>query len=191
MAGEESIPLSFLLEFAKGYPDHREVLVLEQLIAHYFLQQGKQEVGYKAINELRRHFMPADRVVAANRAYDSEVVEVLKQLTDEGIISMQVQFVAVYRVLVDFFSFPAEYTSFCRRIVDMGVRFMGKTLEYESLYQSVQKGIQSHPLLISPYKKWQEYKPVRNDRAVTFNRQKLVADSMVAKLKARNLLQTK
>ena len=111
-------------------------------------------------------------------------------MIQSGMIDGQYHFVAVYRVLSDFCNFPKEITSFCHKIIGYGLELKGERLEYKSLYQSVQKGINAHPVLPMKYKRWTEYQIKDGERASTFLRQKAVADHLVKILRERKILLT-
>lgn len=189
-AENERIPLSYLLKYAKQGPEYRDAMPIERMLMRYYLEAGRGEMAMRLSDEIHDHFMP----VGSNRPKaitDEQAKELLVALMKTGVIGIQAQFVGVYRVLVDFGDFPAEMTSFSRRVIGLKLVFDGKELEYKSFYQSIQKGIQSHPVLPLPYKKWATYVCKEGERASTFMRQKAVADKLLELMRERNLIQVK
>lgn len=84
------------------------------------------------------------------------------------------QWVAIYRVLVDFYGFPKAYDAFCKQMKKM----MPKNLfDYSCVYQAIQKGILSKKILREHYYQWQTYQPAKGD--VVFPRQKMIADKLL------------
>lgn len=184
---KEYLPLSYILEFIKKKPDYRDVVIVEQMLSEYYFRQNRGDIAFQLLDEIRNHFMPADRLVN-NKVSDEQIKEILQSMLDDGTIVMGVQFVAVYRILVDFCHFPVEKKSFCRRIEKMELVLDKKVLGRDSLYQSVQKGFKTISVFVNHFKKWETYTPQQNERISAFSRQKLVADRLLACLKERNLI---
>ena len=95
-----------------------------------------------------------------------------------GYFAVSTQWVAVYRVLVDFYGFPSEMSSFCSRIAQL---MKGVKMEFPCDYQSIQKPLAASAILQKHYSLWQEYRTKKDDRA--FPRQKLIADKLLEVLK--------
>lgn len=97
----------------------------------------------------------------------------------EGVMvffSVKTQWVAIYRVLVDFFGWPHEMKAFCYRVATLQ---FNNHLSFACDYQAIQKG--KLGILDRPYDEWVEYE--REGRGdVIFNRQKFVADKMMEAL---------
>lgn len=88
------------------------------------------------------------------------------------------QWVAVYRVLVDYYGFPEEVSAFCNRIDKM---MRGKDLLFPIKYQSVQKPLASNRILQKPYRLWKVYNAPNGDRF--FRRQKMIVERLLKALK--------
>lgn len=187
---DEMIPLSYLLEYAKQSHEYNDAWPIERALFRYYLGCNRGTLALRLSDEIHDHFMPAARNKRVGIT-DEQARDVLTALIETGVIGIQAQFVGVYRVLVDFGGFPTEITSFCRRVIGLGLKFDGCALEYKSFYQSVQKGIQTHSVFAMPYKKWADYECKTDERASTFLRQKAVADKLIALMRDRNLLQAK
>lgn len=186
---DERIPVTYCLEEAMSCPEYRDAMPLERLLSLYYYKQGDARLGGLVSDIIRRHFTPPERFRRSILS-DDVAKEIIAGLIEQGIIAGMYHFVAVYRVLTDFCNFPKEYTSFCQRIVSLELRLDGLPLEYKSLYQSVQKGIQSHPVLNTPYKRWTEYRPETDEHFNTFRRQKAVADALMKILRDKKILLT-
>lgn len=183
------IPLSFLLEYVKQSHEYSDAWPIERALFRYYSGCNRGALALRLSDEIHDHFMPAARCKQVGIS-DEQAREVLTALIKTGVIGIQAQFVGVYRVLVDFGGFPAEITSFCRRIIGLGLTVDGCELEYKSFYQSIQKGILAHSVLAMPYQKWADYECKNGERASTFLRQKAVADKLIALMRDRSLLQT-
>ncbi|MBQ8154669.1 MAG: hypothetical protein IJ069_13510 [Prevotella sp.] len=186
----ESIPVSFCLDEVRSCPEYRDAMPLERLLSRYYCMQGNVRLSMLVSEVIRRHFTPPERFQRSILS-DDEAREVLCGLIKTGMIDGQYQFVAVYRVLSDFCNFPKEITSFCHKIIGLALELKGEPLEYKSLYQSVQKGINAHPALPMSYKRWTEYQIKDGERASTFLRQKAVADRLMEILRKRKILLSK
>lgn len=186
----ESIPVTYCLEDAMSSPEYRYAMPIERLLSSYYYQKGDYRLGKLVSEVIRRHFTPPERFQRAILSAE-EAKEILTTLIKSGQIDGQYQFVAVYRIFSDFCNYPKEYTSFCKRIIDLSLELNGKQLEYKSLYQSVQKSINAHPVLSAPYKRWTEYECQEGERASTFRRQKAVADRLMKILRDRKILLSK
>ena len=185
----ESIPVPYCLEEAMSCPEYRDAMPLERLLSLYYFKKGNARLGSLISDKIRRHFSPKDN---SNKTIltDDMTKEILSVLIEMGMISGKYHFVAVYRILTDFCHFPKEYTSFSHRIISYNLKIDGQLLEYDSLYQSVQKGIKSHPVLIMSYKKWTEYVAEDDEHFTTFSRQKAVADALIKILRDKKILLT-
>lgn len=89
------------------------------------------------------------------------------------------QWVAVYRVLVDFCGFPAELTAFCSRITQL---MRGTGVHFPIDYQSLQKPLAANAILQKCYRQWQVYVAKKGDRF--FRRQMMIAERFLAALKS-------
>ena len=92
----------------------------------------------------------------------------------EVLFTVGSQWVAVYRVLVDFYGFPNEISAFCNRMKGI----MGQVkLTYPCKYQSIQKALTSSTILSKHYNHWKTFKVKKGDRI--FHRQKFIADKLL------------
>lgn len=183
----EIIPVPYCLEEAMSCPEYRDAMPLERLLSLYYFKNGNARLGALVSEMIRRHFTPPERFKRSILS-DEVAKEILSGLIEKGIISGMYHFVGVYRILTDFCNFPKEYTSFSHRIIGFNLKLDGELLEYKSLYQSVQKGILSHPVLPMSYKRWTEYKPENDEHFGIFKRQKAVADALIKILRHRKIL---
>ena len=103
---------------------------------------------------------------------DEEIAQAIKSVM--AYFSVKAQWVAIYRVLVDYYGFPKELTSFCQRIK---LIMKGVSCEYSCDYQSIQKPLASCGILQKHYSKWQEFIAKKGDRV--FPRQKKIADKLL------------
>lgn len=183
----ESLPASYCLEEAMSCPEYRDAWPLERLLSRYFFMRGDAHLGGLVSDVIRRHFTPPERF-RRGLLDDETAKEMIAGMIKRGTIDGQYHFVAVYRVLSDYCNFPKEITSFCHKIIGYGLELRGEQLEYKSLYQSVQKGVNAHPVLGMSYKRWTEYQIKDGERASTFLRQKAVADQLVRMLREKKIL---
>lgn len=83
------------------------------------------------------------------------------------------QWVAVYRILVDFYGFPKAYDAFCAKIKKL---MKGVNLTFPCDYQAIQKPLASHAVLPKHYGQWKEYVPKKDDKV--FPRQMKIANML-------------
>ena len=103
---------------------------------------------------------------------DSEYREAIRQVS--CCFTVGSQWVAIYRVLVDFYGYPSDMSVFCSKIE---VLMRGVNLSFPCDYQSIQKPLASRAILQKHYSKWQEYVAKKGDRV--FPRQKMIADKLL------------
>ena len=106
---------------------------------------------------------------------DDEIREAI--LSVMPFFSVRSQWVAVYRILVDYYGFPEEVTAFCNRISKL---MRGTEVSFTIDYQSVQKPLAANGILQKPYSQWQVFCAKKGDRVVT--RQKMQAERVVKAL---------
>lgn len=94
---------------------------------------------------------------------DAEIAEAIELLLKD--FAVKTQWVAIYRILVDYYGFPKPFYEFCNRIQKMMPRCHSK---YACTYQAIQKGI-GYEILAKPYENWKEHKPKDADKS--FRRQ--------------------
>lgn len=111
---------------------------------------------------------------------DAEIAEAIKHTLVQ--FSVKTQWVAVYRILVDYYGFPKGYKAFCKRVENMMSDYKGA---FACDYQAVQKGI-GNGILAKPYEEWKAYK--RKDTDTAFQRQLLIAEAFLRSLGKSNIL---
>ena len=102
---------------------------------------------------------------------DKECREAIRLLSCSFTVSTQ--WVAVYRILVDFYGYPSDMSAFCSKIEAL---MKGVKLTFPCNYQAIQKPLASNSILQKHYCKWLEYKAQKGDRV--FPRQKMIADKL-------------
>ena len=83
------------------------------------------------------------------------------------------QWVAVYRILVDFYGFPVAYDAFCAKIEKL---MKGVNLTFPCDYQAIQKPLASYAILQKHYDQWKVFVAKKDNRI--FPRQKKIADML-------------
>ena len=106
---------------------------------------------------------------------DNEYREAIRQVSCSFTVGSQ--WVAVYRILVDFYGYPSDMAAFCSKIE---ILMKGVNLTFPCDYQSIQKPLASCAILQKHYSKWQEYIAKKGDRV--FPRQKMIADRLLEQL---------
>ena len=102
---------------------------------------------------------------------DDEIKEAI--LSVMPFFSVKSQWVAIYRILVDYYGFPEEVAAFCSRISKM---MRGTEVYFTIDYQSVQKPLAANRILQKPYIQWKVFCAKKGDRV--FSRQKMIASRM-------------
>ena len=103
----------------------------------------------------------------SNNEFRTAICKVLQSFT------VGTQWVAVYRILVDFYGFPEAYDAFCDKIEKL---MKGVNLTFPSDYQAIQKPLASCSILQKHYDQWKVYVVKKGDRI--FPRQKKIADML-------------
>ena len=106
---------------------------------------------------------------------DDEIKKAIQSVTP--LFSVKSQWVAVYRILVDYCGFPEEVAAFCNRISKL-LRGTENILSIN--YQSVQKPLAANGILQKPYTHWEVFCVKKGDRV--FMRQKMIADKLLQTL---------
>ena len=89
----------------------------------------------------------------------------VKELVRQSVMpffSVRSQWVAVYRILVDYYGFPEEVAAFCNRISKL---IRGTEVYFTIDYQSVQKPLAANGILQKPYSQWQVFCAKKGDRS--------------------------
>ena len=105
---------------------------------------------------------------------DAEITEAIKKLTTT--FATNTQWVAIYRILVDYYDYPAQYSEFCENILTRH--------KLKCNYQSIQKGI-GYGILTKKHKEWLKYKP--KPKEIAFPRQLRTANLFLELLKHDNI----
>lgn len=107
---------------------------------------------------------------------DDEIKAAILEVTSS--FSVKTQWVAVYRILVDYCGFPTEVAAFCERINKL---MRGTKLCFSIDYQSVQKPLAAKSILRKPYSQWKVYYSKNGDRF--FARQRMTAERLLKALR--------
>ena len=105
---------------------------------------------------------------------DAEITEAIKKLT--ATFATNTQWVAIYRILVDYYDYPAQYSEFCENILTRH--------KLKCNYQAIQKGI-GYGILTKTHKEWLKYKP--KPKEIAFPRQLRTANLFLELLKHDNI----
>ena len=105
---------------------------------------------------------------------NAEITEAIKKLTTT--FATNTQWVAIYRILVDYYDYPAQYSEFCKEILAKH--------NIECDYQAIQKGI-GYGILTKKHKEWLKYKP--KPKEIAFPRQLRTANLFLELLKHDNI----
>ena len=105
---------------------------------------------------------------------DAEITEAIKKLTTT--FATNTQWVAIYRILVDYYDYPAQYSEFCENILTRH--------KLKCDYQAIQKGI-GYGILTKTHKEWLKYKP--KPKEIAFPRQLRTANLFLELLKHDNI----
>lgn len=91
--------------------------------------------------------------------------------------SVKSQWVAIYRILVDYLDYPSEIAAFFKRITHI---MHGTHTSFAPDYQAIQKPLAASSILQKHYRYWLTFKPVKGDRI--FGRQKMIAEEFMRAL---------
>ena len=108
---------------------------------------------------------------------DEDIKDAIKAVMPFFTVSSQ--WVAIFRILVDYHGFPADITAFHKRVSQL---LHGIHLDYPLDYQSVQKPLAASSILQKKFDDWRQYHPQKGDRV--FPRQKMIADRFLLALEA-------
>lgn len=166
---EDARPIANYLNWQfrnNGTPD---VFARIDSIARYFKEQGEQAVAERIRRQLEMRFQKMLGLPEINLS-DEQVVAALMEVIP--LTCFDNQWVALYRILVDFCKFPSEIQAFCDRI---DVCLAGRKLSRPCRYQNIQKYLTG--ILAKPYKQWLTYE---GHQDTGFKRQKRVAEKFLA-----------
>ena len=144
-----SIDLEEMISYAKSLPSWEEARPIANYLNWQFRNNGTPEV-FASIDSIARHFKNQSEQAIAERISrqlemrfqkmlglpeinltDEQVVDALLEIM--SLVSFDNQWVALYRILVDFCDFPSEIQSFCDHINDC---LAGRNLSHPCRYSS-------------------------------------------------------
>ena len=145
-------------------------------------EEGDKPEWRRLMNELQRcgiNFMIVDEITIVGHKIlsDDEIKCAIKAVMPFFTVSSQ--WVAIFRILVDYHGFPADITAFHKRVSQL---LHGTHLDYPLDYQSVQKPLAASSILQKKFDDWRQYHPQKGDRV--FLRQKMIADRFLLALEA-------
>lgn len=169
---EEARPIANYLNWQFRNSGTPEVFARIDGISRYFKEQSEQAVAERIRRQLEKRFQKMLGLPEINLT-DEQVIAALVEIM--SIFSFDNQWVALYRILVDFCDFPSEIQSFCYRIDEC---LAGRKLSHPCGYQNIQKYLTG--ILAKPYKQWLVYEGYKS---IGFKRQKRVADQFLVIIK--------
>ena len=167
----------------------------EHRAAHYYSQLSKKLEEMRVI--LEKGDMPEMKSVVYSLLkcgldfviVEEESKQVHRLLSDDeyriaickvlSSFTVGTQWVAVYRILVDFYGFPEAYDAFCDKIEKL---MKGVNLTFPCDYQAIQKPLASCAILQKHYDQWKVYVVKKGDRF--FPSQKKIADMLLEALES-------
>ena len=165
---EDARPIANYLNWQFRNSGTPEVFARIDSIARYFKNQSEQAIAERISRQLEMRFQKMLGLPEINLT-DEQVIAALMEIM--SLITFDNQWVALYRILVDFCDFPSEIQSFCDRINDC---LAGRKLSHPCRYQNIQKNLIG--ILAKPYKQWITYEGKKD---IGFKRQKRVADQFL------------
>ncbi|MBR2183956.1 MAG: hypothetical protein IJ897_00820 [Prevotella sp.] len=186
----ESIPVTYCLEDAKTCPKYCDAMPIERLLTFYYFKNNKSKLASLISEDIRNHFHFKEQTTPKQLTLDDEnAKEILTEMIEQGILKRMNNFIGVYRVLVDYFRYPKTYSHFCSCIIKLGLKLKDKPLNYQKLYDGIQKGMQAPSILGKPYKEWEKYKGKEGENYTVFEHHKAVADALISILREKRILQ--
>lgn len=183
-----SIDLEEMIGYAKSLPSWEDARPIANYLNWQFRNSGTPEV-FARIDSISRHFKDQNEQAIAERIRrqlemrfqkmlglpdinlsNEQAVAALMEIMP--LISFDNQWVALYRILVDFCNFPSEIQAFCDHIDEC---LAGRKLSRPCRYQNIQKYLTG--ILAKPYKQWLTYE---GHKDTGFKRQKRVAEKFLA-----------
>lgn len=166
---EDARPIANYLNWQFRNNGTPEVFARIDSITRYFQEQSEQAVAERIRRQLEIRFqklLGLPEINLSNEQAVAALMEVMSLLTFDN------QWVALYRILVDFCQFPSEIQAFCDRIDDC---LAGRKLLRPCKYQNIQKYLTG--ILAKPYKQWLTY---NGHQDTGFMRQRRVAEKFLA-----------
>lgn len=162
---EDARPIANYLNWQFRNNGTPEVFARIDSIARHFKNQSEQAITERISRQLEMRFQKMLGLPEINLT-NEQVVAALMEIMP--LISFDNQWVALYRILVDYCDYPSEIQSFCDQIEDS---LAGRKLSRPCKYQNIQKFLTG--ILAKPYKQWLSYE---GNQDIGFKRQKRVAD---------------
>lgn len=165
---EDARPIANYLNWQFRENGTPEVFARIDSIARHFKNQSEQAIAERISRQLEMRFQKMLGLPEINLTNEQVVAALLEMMS---LISFDNQWVALYRILVDYCDFPSEIQSFCDHINDC---LAGRKLSHPCKYQNIQKYLTG--ILVKPYKQWITYE---GNKDIGFKRQKRVADQFL------------
>ena len=166
---EDARPIANYLNWQFRNSGTPEVFARIDSIARYFKEQGEQAMAERIRRQIEMRFQKMLGLPEINLS-DEQVVAALMEVMP--LTGFDNQWVALYRILVDFCKFPSEIQAFCDRIDEC---LAGRKLSRPCRYQNIQKYLTG--ILAKPYKQWLAYE---GHEDTGFKRQKRVAEKFLS-----------
>ena len=165
---EDARPIENYLNWQFRNSGTPEVFARIDSISRHFKEQSEEAVTERVRRQLEKHFHKILGLPEINLSSEQAVTALMEAMS---LISFDNQWVALYRILVDYCNFPSEIQAFCNHIDDC---MAGRKLSRPCKYQNIQKYLTG--ILAKPYKQWLAYK----GQDIGFTRQKKVAERFLA-----------
>ena len=169
---EDARPIANYLNWQFRNSGTPEVFARIDSISRYFKEQSEQAVAERIRRQLETRFHKLLGLPEINLS-EEQIVTALMEVMP--FTSFDNQWVALYRILVDFCNFPSEIQAFCDQIDEC---LVGRKLSRPCKYQNIQKYLTG--ILAKPYKQWLTYE---GNEDTGFKRQKRVAMKFLSILK--------
>lgn len=166
---EDARPIANYLNWQFRNSGTPEVFARIDSIARYFKDQSEQAVAERIRRQLEKRFQKMLGLPEINLSSEQAVAALMEVMP---LISFDNQWVALYRILVDYCNFPSEIQAFCDHVDNC---LAGRKLSRPCRYQNIQKYLTG--ILAKPYKQWLTYEGPQD---TGFKRQKRVAEKFLA-----------
>ena len=190
-----SIDLEEMISYAKSLPTWEDARPIANYLNWQFRNSGTPEV-FACIDSICRHFKEHNEEALFERLSRQLEVKFRKELglseltlTDEQVAECVVelmkylgydnQWLAIYRILVDFCGFPKEIQSFCDRMDEC---LSGRRIDRPCKYQNIQKNLNG--IFKKSYRQWCVYP---RQEETSFVRQKRIADKLLEIMRNQTL----
>ena len=169
---EDARPIANYLNWQFRNNGTPEVFARIDSIARHFKDQSEQAVAERIRRQLEMRFQKLLGLPEINLSNEQVIAALIEVMP---LISFDNQWVALYRILVDFCNFPSEIQAFCDHIDDC---LSGRKLSRPCKYQNIQKYLTG--ILAKSYKQWLTYE---GHQDTGFKRQKRVDEKFLAILR--------